>query len=769
MRNQFPTASRAKHWASVTSLVWNLVGVGCLLMLLADRGQVPKAVGEEHQQSPRPGLQVMVEPNTERLTAYQIFELTFRHSGHYQNPTWDVSIEVILRSPTGKQYRVGGFYYGPAEEETADRTRDGGKSLEANLPNESRGPLQVWKARYAPSEFGQWSYEYRFRNPFGEEAVGTGTFHVVRTRASFPGWLRISKDNPYRFVFEDGSPFFPVGFQDCEGDHNKNGTTLDSKSMEGPFRLDKATERPQPPPGSLFARGPSMNPVNGDVYFGKHARAGFNIFRFSPHNCSISVFDLDRVDYREAKMVDQLLEMVRKYRIRIYYGIFGFAKVFNDQPDNAEGMRKVRRLIKYSVDRWGAYVDIWELLNEQHASEMWYAQIIPYLKSIDPYQKPVATNWERPQLEGIDINAPHWYQNENELDSDLVTAQRIARDKRFGKPVVYGEQGNSRGQQDRTAEGIGGVWDPGSARRMRVRLWTALFNEAALIFWETSYAKDGHYMNLWIGPEERQYVKALQTFSAGLEGNVRPREVLLSGRDAKDVRGYGLASPSCQAVYLHHFACQQCKDEGKPPAQHRWDHKRGTVSDLAVELESFKTLSAYWYCPQTGKILQRFRISAGRREYAVPPFEVDIALLATEKPAPDSDRDDLANDEDPDDDNDGVPDDQDAFPLEREEWADVDGDRIGDNFDADIDGDGVGDDRNGNGIPDYQEMDADGDGVPKANAIPWDAFPHDPHEWRDTDGDGIGDNADDDHDADGFTDQEERKARTDPLNPLSFP
>ncbi len=53
--------------------------------------------------------------------------------------------------------------------------------------------------------------------------------------------------------------------------------------------------------------------------------------------------------------------------------------------------------------------------------------------------------------------------------------------------------------------------------------------------------------------------------------------------------------------------------------------------------------------------------------------------------------------------------------------------------------------------------------------IPWDAFPLDAKEWRDTDGDGIGDNADPDDDNDGFTDAQERQAGTDPSDPLQFP
>ncbi|MFO8051630.1 MAG: hypothetical protein R6V01_08035 [Thermoplasmatota archaeon] len=63
------------------------------------------------------------------------------------------------------------------------------------------------------------------------------------------------------------------------------------------------------------------------------------------------------------------------------------------------------------------------------------------------------------------------------------------------------------------------------------------------------------------------------------------------------------------------------------------------------------------------------------------------------------------------------------------------------------------------------ESDSDNDGV--KNFL--DDFPFDPDEWRDTDGDGIGDNADEDDDNDGFTDEFELRAGTDPLSDSSFP
>jgi hypothetical protein len=54
---------------------------------------------------------------------------------------------------------------------------------------------------------------------------------------------------------------------------------------------------------------------------------------------------------------------------------------------------------------------------------------------------------------------------------------------------------------------------------------------------------------------------------------------------------------------------------------------------------------------------------------------------------------------------------------------------------------------------------SDGDGVPDL----LDAFPHDPHEWEDTDGDGIGNNADTDDDNDGMPDDWETQYGLNPL------
>jgi hypothetical protein len=704
----------------------------------------------EKKDTANPSLNVKHSQNTVTVPMHEVFELTFEHDNKYQNPFFDVTIEVTFTSPSKKQMKVGGFHYGSSTGTTIQKREiktDRGQRQQVSYNFDKQN---LWKARFAPSEPGKWKYDFTFSNPNGQKSSGKGGFVCVKGRIPNKGFVRRHPTNPFRFVYDDGSPYFPIGLQDCWGDNSGTGSVLDQCSMEGPFRTD-LKDPPPLPPGPMFVRGPSNNPQNADVYFRYFSQCGFNLYRFSQQNCSYRLYrDLDNYLVQEGIMTDELLSYTRRYGFRIVYGIFGFGKVFNNEPDNNEDMSKVKRFIKYSVDRWGAYIDFWEFLNEQNADNRWYEIMIPYLQSLDPYHHPITTSWERPQLNGIEINAPHWYQRENELESDSVTVSRAKNWKKHNKPVIVGEQGNHIDRGKQNPPGVGGVWDNRSALRMRIRNWTAFFNEIAVIFWNTSYARDGHFMNIWLGPKEREFVRAMQDFAYYLDKNVRMADVKVS--HPHDVRAYGLASKERAGVYLHHFS----------------DHAKA-VKGVKITLDVPKKAKGYWYSPENAAILGSFDAPAGSGTFEAPEFTIDLALLITADGPPDIDKDGKPNHLDADDDNDGVPDKKDAFPLDPEEWLDKDSDWIGDNLDADDDGDGVGDDNNKNGIPDCEELDLDGDAVDRAKSVPWDAFPLNPKESRDTDGDGIGDNSDPDDDNDGWSDEQEKKQGTNPLDKLSFP
>lgn len=127
-------------------------------------------------------------------------------------------------------------------------------------------------------------------------------------------------------------------------------------------------------------------------------------------------------------------------------------------------------------------------------------------------------------------------------------------------------------------------------------------------------------------------------------------------------------------------------------------------------------------------------------------YKCDSSSLNPNDVPDDIDGDYICDDEDPDMDGDGVFNDQDKYPEDPNDWSDFDNDGIGDNADTDSDGDGLlnVDEHEGCTL----NLDCDLDGTPDLE----DPFPTDPTEDSDVDGDGMGDNADPDADNDGICD-----------------
>ena len=563
---------------SVTSRPWIFVLLSALFTVGCSRSHQPVS------------QLCLVEPRVEAgIPRYDVLELSFRHNGAYKNSFLDVDLEAILTSPSGVQHKIQGFFYGG----------------------------ELWRLRFRPDEVGSWKYVYTFRGAEGFRRQGSGTFACVPSTTDGP--VRSNPNNHFRWIFANGKPFFPIGLQDCI--YTKAGR-LREIAIDGE------------------ARGHPGQVVSPDAYFSIYGTAGFNLLRFSQKNCSYSLMDdLDHYRVAESIATDDLLSSAREHGFRVMFGFFGFhgrqqseiralnvvERAMNDAlgrpveaietPDNRELVDKEKRFVAYCVARWGVYADFWELLNERHASDKWTTRMADYVRSIDPDRKPISTSWEKAELPAIDINAPHWYESENELNSDLRWQQLASEWKQLGKPVIVGEQGNT-----------GMNWDTRSAVRMRIRAWTSLFEEISLVFWNTSDSKaamfGGRYnpgtgANIYLGPEERGYVRVLQDFASRLDKRVRMVPVELSPRAV--VRGYGLVSAHVAAFYLQHAESHSTPLEN---------------AELSFDFSSFgrHRLAGEWIDPATGAVVARVTLAPGATSLRVPPFKVDQALLVSPDP-----------------------------------------------------------------------------------------------------------------------------------------
>ena len=287
---------------------------------------------------------------------------------------------------------------------------------------------------------------------------------------------------------------------------------------------------------------------------------------------------------------DRLVTALRRHGFRLEFVLFGRKPPFASGFENGAQLAAVERYVRYMVDRFGAFVDFWELSNEATVPGSWITSVARYLRSVDPYHHPIGTSWSRPDLPAVDFGSDHWYQTEPDLDADAVAWQRLRGEpaRRYGKPTLVDEQGNA-----------GHNWDPNSAMRMRLRAWTAFFAEATIVFWNTSATKDylAEAANIYLGPEERGYIRVLSRYMSGFDP--RARVVTASISNATGLRAYALRGPADYGLYLVDGASHSAP-----------------VAGARVVVDPAGAGRAVWTDPATGRMLatQRVRPAAARLE-----------------------------------------------------------------------------------------------------------------------------------------------------------
>jgi hypothetical protein len=505
------------------------------------------------------------------VSRYGIFEPSFSWpSAGYSDPFAQVTLTVTFTPPIGAPVTIGGFY----------------------------AAADTWQARFSPDRTGTWTWSATIGDGTSS-AQSSGSFVVVD--GGQPGFMRLAPDRPTRWVTDDGSPFWPIGFNDCI-------VTVSGDALS----VDKYWGFDGPAPGCTD--GKCERRVDIDTYLAAYRDAGFNVFRWGIGLCGFDVkkslgSDGYVLGAEESAWGDELLRKLRQYGFHVYLTLYAFDY---RPPASSEANRKY---VKYVVDRYGAYVDSWELTNEfpnppETIADDWYTQTAAYVRSLDPYRHPIGTSWERPDLPAIDINAPHWYQTEDELDADSALVAQVDRVRAEARgrvlPIVFGEQGNT-----------GVNWYPSSALRMRIRIWTALFDEAAILFWNESSTIgkcppqpaecNNPAANIYLGPTERSYVKVWSDFTRGLDAGVVAVPAHTNAPDR--VRGYAMRSATTYAAYLHAYT----------------DHTNPTTG-VTLTVEPLAAGTATWIAPASGAVLGTQPVAAAQQTLAVPAFTVDVAL-----------------------------------------------------------------------------------------------------------------------------------------------
>ncbi len=501
---------------------------------------------------------------------YQVFEVLLTTDESFGNPFGEAKVSAEFTSPGGAKTTVAGFYFGRDE----------------------------WMVRFAPDQVGLWSYEARLVGKKDTVSVSGSVRCVASDRH---GFLRISKKNRFRFEYDDGTPFYPIGIQTCG---------YFQVGFDGPPR-DQGW-RKLPAAQWCEAFDGAVNLIRWQLGAG------------TKRGCPLALIPeggpADRYDTDLAAKMDNLLRLQRKHGFSHIMILMqdislwgGSETVFGDSRDlveykslKAKNLPLQEQFIRYVVARYGCFVDIWELFNEDsYAPNDYLAHLAGVVREADPYHHPITTNYARPDQDWCEIVTWHEYMGMPANQVDIHVANEIGKLKSYGKLVQNTEFGN---------QGWLSNYDP---IKWRVAVWTAFMNESGILFWGMSGGKTkggrpyrGN-ANAYIGSESRQYFRVLNEFTRDMPIDMRP---IASGyTEHNDFRIYALSNGAVTAVYMHHFS-----DHSK---ELRFRHR------LFLQTGPGK-FRVTWINPADGKVVLTDRVSTVQHYLIlkkVPPMKIDLA------------------------------------------------------------------------------------------------------------------------------------------------
>lgn len=237
-------------------------------------------------------------------------ELTFYAENTYENPFYDVTIDVIYTSPTGKTYTVPAFWDGE----------------------------NIWKSRFALNETGIWSYYTSGSDDIQKSGkIGcnpySGDLDIYKH-----GFITVKEGNRY-FTYADGTPFFYLG--------DTHWTMLKEEFDEG---------------------GSNKGDTNAESHFkyivDRRVEQGFTVYQSEPNEAKYNLADgFDQSDISGFKEIDKYFQYIAdKGLVHANAQLFFTSELANNYQKYSE--EYLIKLTRYWVARYSAYPVLWTTAQE---------------------------------------------------------------------------------------------------------------------------------------------------------------------------------------------------------------------------------------------------------------------------------------------------------------------------------------------------------------------------------------------------------------------
>lgn len=571
-------------------------------------------VTDTHAQSTIP-----VSENKNTVPLYDIYELTINHPASFSNPwtpgpnPWsDVVIDTTFTHESGSpSYQIGGFYY----------------------------DTDTFKVRFTPTQEGRWDWDLTLTEG-PTMFTQTGSFNGISSQNT--GFLRVHPQNKKRLYTDaDNKFFFPMGIGGAMNDwydastcgcgviicpwdpicgNQDNTLSCDWILRYDPYTIHDCPNRVDPTSVSI------------DEYFGTFKTAKYNFYRLNTGTDGLpqlwqinsggtgkNVFYVDN-----GKLMDELMDKLHSLDIKPYM-VFDAIRYSGSIFDcNIQTDPTLKQAVydhhKYFIDRWGAYVSIWELINERTPCDYYYDDISQFIKNYDSYDHIISTNWVPPNWRGtpdwtkhpnIDIYSEHQYGGSHDY-RDIN--RRGFTSGASGKVDIHGEWGNK-------CPGLG----PNTPIMYRFLIWSGFAKEYTIVPWwsgdtrtDCSFGANGR-QNYNVGPNQRSYVTILANLVEDFDILAKPQIVTSSA----NIMASAIGSNNDVLVYVTNYETSATFDENTLTCSPAISNAT-VIVDIPSSLDG---VQGYWLEPATGNHLQNIVAKSGQQSYLVPNFDCDIALV----------------------------------------------------------------------------------------------------------------------------------------------
>ena len=277
--------------------------------------------------SPTKAGEDMKNPADEVAQRWEVVELDFDYSGDPIKRPFAVKFGATFEHSSGDRVTIPGFYNGGDQ----------------------------WLIRFCPEKLGTWSYTTFSSSPTLSGKTGRVTV-VENTRTWQHGPIHISKTNPQRFVYADGTPYLLMAFE-----------------LDWLFALDAETSEGIPRTRKLISEIARngfnqivMNVYAYDAPWGEkdkirpeHNFAKPRVFPFGGTNAQP---DYSTLNVQYFRRLDRVIEFLNQQQIAAHLMIYVWNKDVNWPDPESEADN---RYFDYVIQRYQAYPNIvWDISKE---------------------------------------------------------------------------------------------------------------------------------------------------------------------------------------------------------------------------------------------------------------------------------------------------------------------------------------------------------------------------------------------------------------------